>query len=364
MLATILSCGAITASATARLAPLSATVESMQKERLAVGEARMIFPLREGNHPEGIALDPRGTIYVGNRRDDGEHVVSEVLAIAGDGSASTLAVLAELETDDPGGSGVLGLATDARGNVYAALVTFDPATHGVWRIGRNGWEQARLPGSEEIVFPNALTFDPRGNLYVTDSIGGAVWRFPTGADTTGDRWAQDELFEPAPDDPFGFPLPGANGIGFHPPDTLYVANTEKGLIVRVPIDLADGSAGRPSLVAAGPALLTIDGLAVDALGGIHAVIAGHGVLGTSPLVHVDPATGTTTSSVAGPDLDEFDVPLSLAFGRGARDRHSVFVTNSDLPGLPPETHKPGIVQAHVGAPGFPSPPQPGRREVR
>jgi sugar lactone lactonase YvrE len=332
-----------------------AEVGSALNERPAMGEARMIYPLPQGNHPEGIAIDPRGTIYVGNRRDDGEHVVSELLVIAPEGSVSTLAVLAELETEDPGGSGVLGLAVDPGGNVYAALVTFDPATHGVWRIGRKGWEQARLPGSEQIVFPNALAFDPRGNLYVTDSIGGAVWRFPAGADPPGELWSQDELLEPAPDDPFGFPAPGANGIGFHPPDTLYVANTEKGLIVRVPIDLADGSAGRPTLVASGPELLSVDGLAVNALGGIHAVIAGHAVLGTSPLVNVDPTTGTTTSSVAASGFDEFDIPLSLAFGRGTRDRKSVYVTNGDLPGLPPEAHKPGVVQVNVGVPGFSSP---------
>ena len=313
----------------------------------------MIFPLPPGNHPEGIAIDLRGTIYLGNRRVDGEHVVSEILAVAPGGSVSTLAVLTELETEDPGGSGVLGLATDPHGNVYAALVTFDPSTHGVWRISSTGWEQARLPGSEQIVFPNALTFDPRGNLYVSDSIGGAVWRFRAGADVPGEVWSQDELLEPAPEDPFGFPAPGANGIGFHAPDTLYVANTERGLIVGVPIDRADGSAGQPTLVASAPELLAIDGLTVDAFGSIHAVIAGHALLGTSPLVHVDPTTGTTRPSVAASDLDEFDVPLSLAFGRGSRDRRRVYVTNGDLPGLPPEGHRPGLVEVDVGVPGFP-----------
>jgi sugar lactone lactonase YvrE len=348
--AAILSC-VIAATAAARQAPPPAVAGTAQKEKPAVGEARVILPLPEGNHPEGIAIDPRGEIYVGNRRNDREHVVSEVLALGPDGSVSTLAVLAELDTEDPGGSGVLGLAVDSRGNVYAALVTFDPATHGVWRISRDGWERARLPGSEQIVFPNALTFDQRGDLFVTDSIGGALWRFRAGAHTPGEVWLQHELLEPAPDDPFGFPAPGANGIGFHPPDTLYVANTEKGSIVRVPIDHTNGSAGRPSLIASGPELLSVDGLAVDARGSIYAVIAGHAVLETSPLVHVDPTTGVTTPSVA-TSAPEFDVPLSLAFGRGARDPKSLYVTNGDLPGLPPEAHKPGVVQVNVSVPGF------------
>ena len=342
----VILCGTVVvAVAAARSAP--------EKERSDVGEARMLFPLPDGHHPEGVAIDRQGTIYLGDRRPEGGLWVSEVLAIAPDGSASTLAALAEMETEDPGGTGVLGLATDPQGNVYAALVTHDPSTHGVWRIGRNGWDRARLPGSEQIVFPNALTFDPRGNLYVTDSVGGAIWRFPAGGGQ-GELWAEHALLEPDPQDPFGFPLPGANGIAFHPPDTLYVANTEKGLVARVPIEL-DGRAGQSTLVASGPALLTIDGLAVDARGGIHAVIAGHAVLGTSPLVHVDPATGTTTSPLAAGQDEDFDIPLSIAFGRGARDSQTVYVTNSDLPGLPPEHHKPGVVEANVGVPGFPTP---------
>jgi len=69
------------------------------------------------------------------------------------------------------------------------------------------------------------------HLYVTDSFGGAVWRFALvgsprhPAYGTGRPWAEHELLAPAPDDPLGFPLPGANGIGFDRPNHLYVANT-------------------------------------------------------------------------------------------------------------------------------------------
>ena len=96
-----------------------------------------------------------------------------------------------------------------------------------------------------MTFPNALTFDQRGNLYVTDSFGGAVWRFASGragrlhARHAGQPWARHQLLAPAPDDPFGFPLPGANGIAFAPPNRLYVANTEKGLVAEVPINVGD-----------------------------------------------------------------------------------------------------------------------------
>jgi hypothetical protein len=51
-------------------------------------------------------------------------------------------------------------------------------------------------------------------------------------------------------------------------------------------------------------------------------------------------------------LGEFDVPLSLAFGSGARDHESVYVANGDLP-IIPGGPGPGITQANLGVPGFP-----------
>lgn len=321
---------------------------------LRAGDAQSFLRLDPGNYPEGIAVGDQGIVYLGNRRDDGAHYVSEILAIARDGSITTLAELAELERDgDPGDDGVLGLAIDSRGAVYAAVVSRDPAVHGVWRVTYSGARHTRLPGSERMTFPNALTFDGRGNLYVTDSFGGAVWRFALvgtrrhPAYGTGRPWAEHELLAPATDDPLGFPLPGANGIGFDRPNRLYVANTEKGLVVQVPIN-RDGSAGEATAVATG--LATADGLVVDARGGVQVVIPGHAILGTSPLVRVDPRTGSATAGVAPGEWSEFDVPLSLAFGTG-RHRTSIFATNGDLPGVPPEARLPGIVEVNVGVPG-------------
>ena len=307
----------------------------------AAGSARMLSPLEPGNHPEGIAAGRHGVIYVGNRRDDGEGYVSEVLAVARDGSVSTLAVLARLDRDDPGDDGVLGLATDRCGDVYAAVVAPGDAAHGVWRIARDGSRRTRLPGSERMTFPNALAFDRRGNLYVTDSFGGAIWRFAHRGKRAGAPWARHDLLAPAADDPLGFPLPGANGLAFVPPNRLYAANTEKGLIARVPINRPDGSAGEPTLIAAGPALATVDGLAADPRGALHAAIPGHAIFGAAPLVRVDPATG----AVAGIDPGEwgvFDVPLSLTVAPARRGMR-LLVTNGDLPGIPPEARQPGVV---------------------
>jgi sugar lactone lactonase YvrE len=284
--------------------------------------------------------------------------VSEILKINPDGRVSLMATLGVTATGD--GEGVLGLATNDNGDVYAAVVDFTPdATdiHGVWQIRRDGSVIERLAGSESIVFPNALTFDRSGKLYVTDSYGGAVWHFGESKPLT--PWVQHDLLAPDADDPVGFPLPGANGIAYfpHPTPHLYVANTEKGLIATILIH-GDGTAGEVTVLADTGVfglLGTIDGVAVDIRGDIYGVIPGHAVLGTVPLVRVDARTGTIDSTVTdAAEFPEFDVPLSLAFGV-KRDHRTVFVTNGDLPDVAPEgpgETGPGVVQVLVGVPGF------------
>ena len=135
---------------------------------------------------------------------------------------------------------MLGLAVDAKGeNVYAAATTFNPATHGVYRVTRDG-AITRLPGSEAIAFPNGLAFDHR--LYVTDTVGAAVWRIPRHG--AGRLWLQSPLLAGDGSIGFGFPL-GANGIACRHSE-LVVGNTELARLVRIPIE-PDGSAGSPSV---------------------------------------------------------------------------------------------------------------------
>ena len=159
---------------------------------LLSGETRTLLTLPSGNAPEGIAVDATGGMYVANRRVVNGRLVSEILKMDVDGRISTFASLpASMSVGPLGTSGVLGLTSDRHGNVYAALVTFDPSTHGVWRIGVDGSTLARLAGSEQILFPNGLAFDAKRTLYVTDSLAGALWRFA--GDAAGALWLQDEL---------------------------------------------------------------------------------------------------------------------------------------------------------------------------
>lgn len=309
---------------------------------LAPGQVERVLELTPRiDRLEGIAIDRRGNLFLGNDRLEGDVRVSEILQISPEGVTTVFATLNP--TTDLINGGVAGLAVSPQGDVYAALPTFNPATHGVWRIGRGGAAE-RLPGSEAMEFPNALAFDARGNLYVTDTPQGAVWRF--GRNGSSEVWIRHELLSPG-----GFGI-GANGIAFSPPRDLFVANTDRGLVARIPIR-PDGRAGEPEVVATGFELLVIDGLAADAHGDLHAAIAGASILGTAPLVRIDSRTGAITPSTM--EFGAFDFPTSLAFGAGRRDRKSVYVVNSGLfPEDPARMPRPGVVRVGVGVPGAPT----------
>ena len=181
--------------------------------------------------------------------------------IAPDGTRSVLTTL-----DPEGGFGLLGLAVDDADNVYAALGSNNPETNGVHQITPAG-ESTHLAGTEAIALPNAIAFDEEGNVYITDTILGAVWRVPQ--DGAAELWLQDALLEGTEAFEFGVPL-GANGIAYRQ-GALTVANMEKGQIVRIPVN-EDGSAGTPEVLIADEMLVGADGIAFDEAGNLFAVI--------------------------------------------------------------------------------------------
>ena len=128
--------------------------------------------------------------------------VSEIRKIDPAGTQSVVARF------DVPGRGPLGLAVSPAGKLYVAMSTSDPATQGVYRVLPDGGS-VRLAGSDAIQFPNGIALDPRGNVYVTDSIGGSVWKISGNA--PAQLWAQSPLLAGTGAFGLGFPL-GANGI--------------------------------------------------------------------------------------------------------------------------------------------------------
>ncbi|HEY6969035.1 MAG TPA: SMP-30/gluconolactonase/LRE family protein [Candidatus Angelobacter sp.] len=101
---------------------------------------------------------------------------------------------------------------------------------------------------------NALTFDQAGNVYVSDSFQGIIWKTgPTGG--AGSVWVQDPLLTTT-----GVPPFGANGVEFnHAQTIMFVANTGNDTIVQIPV--TNGTPGQPTVLV--NSINGADGIAVD-----------------------------------------------------------------------------------------------------
>ncbi|WP_200355587.1 SMP-30/gluconolactonase/LRE family protein [Pelagicoccus mobilis] len=343
---------------------------------LGLGETEIlhVFETSDGliPSPEGIAFDDNGNAYLSLRIFDGrQHLENRLLKLS---SAGKLSRLANFGPAPPGAKGILGLATDHENNLYAAFASGDK-NHGVWKVNRNG-EKQRLYGSEKINVPNALTFDQLGNLYVTDSFPkagegpGLVWRYTRGSNRF-QIWASSPLLAP---DPINNPLsppppappveaPGVNGIVFVPPNSIYVANTEKSLILRIEVG-PNGNAGPVQILAGsypplGPPgqLFSPDGLTADQEGNLYTVNPPCGWTGIpqSAVVKINATTGQISglTPVLTEPPNDFDFPTSLAFSARNQDRKHLFVIGigGAVYGLPGSGAK--LTKVGLGAPGSP-----------
>jgi sugar lactone lactonase YvrE len=101
---------------------------------------------------------------------------------------------------------------------------------------------------------NDVTFDRAGNVYVSDSFQGIVWR--TGKDGgLAEAWVESELLRTT-----GVPPFGANGLRFDRDETaLFVANTGNDTVIRIPV--ANGAPGAPAVFV--NSVNGADGLLID-----------------------------------------------------------------------------------------------------
>ncbi len=258
-----------------------------------------------GQLPEGVAVGPNGDIYVslagtGELRRIDRHTYE----------GSTFASF------DVGSGFLLGIAFQGD-DLYVALASFVDGTSGVWRVDPDGNKALWVAfGAGE--FPNDLTFDAAGNMYITESIGGAVYKVPAGSNTR-ELWVQDPLlFGDVAQSPVPFPI-GANGISYDDEThTVLVANSQVPAIVEIEDD--GGEAGQLSVLAAGEHLRGADGIALDKNGDVMVVSNFN-----SALLRIDRGTGAATTLASAGDGLVF--PATVAFGQFGPDKRSVFVTN-------------------------------------
>jgi sugar lactone lactonase YvrE len=319
------------------------TLVACSGQAKAMGQIEIVttFDAAKGELPEGVAIDKPGNIYVSLGPPffvGGGY--GAMLKISPDGSEKT--VLAEY----PAGPAPAGLAVDAPGNVYYALPDPGGADAGVYHVAE-GSDPERLPGTENMIVPNGLALDKQGNLFVSDSAMGAIWRMQPEGSKPAEIWLQHELIAGCTPDDLG-----ANGIAFWKGD-LYVANTGRGALVHIPI-MTDGSPGDPKIVAGDTDcepddLFGMDGIALDVHGNVYALL----VL-QNKLVRIDPADGTFTTLLT--EENGLWNGASIAFGTGKGNKESIFISNyAVLPPEPTNSLGPAILKIDVGVPGLPLP---------
>jgi sugar lactone lactonase YvrE len=212
---------------------------------------------------------------------------------------------------------MLGLAFDRQENLYAAIASQTPQVKsGVYRIGPEGGNATLFATHPMMQIPNALVFNERGQLYISDS--GAATIFLAQPNGTVTEWLSHPLLQGnstfCPNTPDLQMNIGANGMVLdRSKASLFVANSDRASIIRVPIG-PDDSAGEPE-VFIGPDcenLAGADGMVIDETAN-DLVIA---VNKLNKIVKVSTDNRTISTVASGGVLD---FPASLAIKKDMED---------------------------------------------
>ena len=257
-------------------------------------------------HPEGITADAHGRFYVADFDVSSTSGIGNVVVFDRNGRwLRTLQVSA-------GSNLLLGIAFNP---VTGDLLVCDLGKSQVVKVDpQTGASSvfaalpALTPGAS--AGPNALAFDAAGNVYVSDSFQGTIWR----TDANGNNvmpWVTDPLLAIQGDPAQGtqdFPPFGANGLAFNnAASALFVANTASDRVVRIPLPSGpSGTPGKPETFV--NSINGADGLVIDAADNLW-VAANQ----ADEIVVVDP-TGRAIAKLGDFDgVDRQGAPVGLLF---------------------------------------------------
>ena len=318
---------------TALAVPLLAAAQSQP-----VGTIRDFIPNLDAvaggkcRQPEGIAVDPRGNVYISSNSDQATTV--EYVCVFDRSGAFKEAIPVHAGpgvAPSPGVTQLVGLLGEMwdRDRLYVLDQADNGLGHGrILKIDLQSHAVVTIPYCGEPryapEFPNTIIQDRHGNRYVSDSLQGVIYRF--GPDDTCARvWA-------GPYSVFLSTNPSQNvGLNDMAIDReekhIYVDVTGNRQLYRVPLNV-DGSAGTPELFADGAvidaqmglpiptALFGPDGVQFDVMGNLY-VCANQ-----AEEIQVFSPAGKLIHRYAGSGAGAMDFPASIAFSG-----HRLFISN-------------------------------------
>jgi DNA-binding beta-propeller fold protein YncE len=234
---------------TTLLAALSVSILSPAAPAWDRGEATTFARLPSSEkhperNPEGIALDKNtGDVYVADFDFRGTNTgMGHLIVFNKDGK---LLRIVNVQNSSPA---LLGL--DFHPKTHALLV-IDFGAQQVLNVNPITGDSTLFTKLAPAAGPNALAFDAAGNVYISDSFQGVIWRTgPTGGLATS--FASSPLLTTTGKPPFG-----ANGMAFNSDfSSLFVANTGNDTVLQIP------ASGTP-VVEFTNSINGADGLAID-----------------------------------------------------------------------------------------------------
>lgn len=188
------------------------------------------FDLQAGQQPENITLAPGGAVDVTFA------LTGEVAQITRNGAIEPLATMPPAPAGSAapiiGAPFIGGIVRAPDGTLFVNYSTGTADLTGIWAV-RPGQAPTRIAALPATSVANGLAAGPHGMLYVADSNLGVIWRVPErgGAPVV---WASSAALAPSS-------FLGANGIKVRD-GAVWVTNTDAGTILRIPVG-PGGAAG-------------------------------------------------------------------------------------------------------------------------